>query len=61
MKTSTNLKLSGMFTLYIKQCLLFKSHDRIHKVMGFFGWLSIVTFSYAMIQLYLLSQAIAQY
>lgn len=61
MKTSTDLKLSDMFILYIKHCLFFKSNDRVHKIMGFFGWLSIITFSYAMIQLYLLSQVLTQH
>lgn len=50
-----------MFILYIKHCLLFKSNDRIHKIMGVFGWLSVITFSYAMVQLYLISQALTQH
>lgn len=59
--TSPHLTLFSMFVLYIKQCLLFKSNNRVHITMGIFGWLSVITFTYAMIQLYLITQLLMQH
>jgi hypothetical protein len=61
MKTAIDINLMDMVVLYIKECLLFKSDNRLHKIMGVFGWLSIIAFSYAMLQVYLITQALANH
>lgn len=37
--------------LFITDCLFFRSQARTDKILGFFGWLSILLFIYSVVQI----------
>ncbi|GIV37941.1 MAG: hypothetical protein KatS3mg032_2320 [Cyclobacteriaceae bacterium] len=40
-----------MLRLFFTDCLLFKSSSLTNKILGFFGWFSILLFVYSVVQL----------
>ncbi|HEX5171867.1 MAG TPA: hypothetical protein VFW11_21960 [Cyclobacteriaceae bacterium] len=41
----------GMLILFVKQCLLFGSKDRLFRFFGIFAWIDLMVMVYAIIKI----------
>ena len=42
---------SGVFTLFVRQCVLFGSKDRLYRFFGVFVWVDLAVMAYAIIKI----------